>query len=407
MVNLVNNTNYKNFIFFLICFFPVACIIGNAFVNLNVALLVAFGLPIVLVFKKKLLRSKIFYSISLFFFCLLISAYYSEYRSFSLLFYLKYLRFLIFFFIISIFFSVFKREYFDYFIKLIFIVLLFSIFDQFIQLIFGQDLFGNIYGNNNRYSGLFGNELIMGSYVSKFFFLIIPFIYEFFKKSKFYFLQFLIIPIFLFSILISGDRMPFIHFLVGLSIYYSYLLLKKKRLLEILICLGLILFSFTFNSRIVDRYGSIFHDQHGIGKLQILDSHWGAHYVTAWDIFKNNKIFGSGIKTFRLECSKDIYSKIDVQKINIRCSTHPHNIVFELLSDTGLIGLLSFGILCFLIIKNIIFEYKNIGLIIAFFIVIWPLGTSGSLFSSWNGSVVWFVLSLIYSQILKDEDTWN
>jgi O-antigen ligase len=247
----------------------------------------------------------------------------------------------------------------------------------------------------------------MGSYVSKFFFLIIPFIYEFFKKSKFYFLQFLIIPIFLFSILISGDRMPFIHFLVGLSIYYSYLLLKKKRLLEILICLGLILFSFTFNSRIVDRYGSIFHDQHGIGKLQILDSHWGAHYVTAWDIFKNNKIFGSGIKTFRLECSKDIYSKIDVQKINIRCSTHPHNIVFELLSDTGLIGLLSFGILCFLIIKNIIFEYKNIGLIIAFFIVIWPLGTSGSLFSSWNGSVVWFVLSLIYSQILKDEDTWN
>ena len=104
MINLVNNTKYKNFIFFLICFFPVASIIGNAFVNLNIALLVAFGLPIILVFKKKILKSKIFYSISIFFCCLLISAYYSEYRSFSLLFFLKYLRFLIFFLIVYIFF---------------------------------------------------------------------------------------------------------------------------------------------------------------------------------------------------------------------------------------------------------------------------------------------------------------
>ena len=31
-----------------------------------------------------------------------------------------------------------------------------------------------------------------------------------------------------------------------------------------------------------------------------LDSHYGAHYLTAYEIFKDNISFGSGPKTFRI-----------------------------------------------------------------------------------------------------------
>ena len=46
--------------------------------------------------------------------------------------------------------------------------------------------------------------------------------------------------------------------------------------------------------------------------------------------------FGSGFKSFRYECRKI------KKKENISCPSHPHNMYIEFISDTGLIGLLTF-----------------------------------------------------------------
>ena len=69
---------------------------------------------------------------------------------------------------------------------------------------------------------------------------------------------------------------------------------------------------------------------------------WGAHFLTAIEIFKDNKFSGSGLKTFRIVCGKDKYSKIDSKNKDYRCSTHPHNIYLELLAETGIIIFLIF-----------------------------------------------------------------
>ena len=56
---------------------------------------------------------------------------------------------------------------------------------------------------------------------------------------------------------------------------------------------------------------------------------YGAHYFTAIKIFKNYPLLGSGIRTFRIECFKEIYDDKSLAFNAQRCSTHPHQIYFS------------------------------------------------------------------------------
>jgi len=66
----------------------------------------------------------------------------------------------------------------------------------------------------------------------------------------------------------------------------------------------------------------------------VTKSNYGSHYKVAYEVYKNNKITGVGLKNYRIEVMKDKYSKDS--------SIHPHQVHFEILSETGLIGYISF-----------------------------------------------------------------
>ena len=113
------------------------------------------------------------------------------------------------------------------------------------------------------------------------------------------------------------------------------------------------------------------------------------------EIYKDNIIFGSGIKTFRLECSKEEYSKIKSAKSDIRCSTHPHNIYFEIISETGSLGVLFFLLLFIFFIKDTkLFSRENLTknpeIPVLIFIYFWPIQSTGSFFFN----LEWFFLSI-------------
>ena len=75
--------------------------------------------------------------------------------------------------------------------------------------------------------------------------------------------------------------------------------------------------------------------------------------ITSLRIFDDNKIFGSGPRSYRNECNK--------YKINrFSCDRHPHNYYIQLLSETGLIGV-SFLILIYIFIikKLYLFYFQN------------------------------------------------
>ena len=90
------------------------------------------------------------------------------------------------------------------------------------------------------------------------------------------------------------------------------------------------------NSRMKQIYQPIM--EFGILKY-IKTSHYGVHYDTAIKIYNDNKYFGIGLKQFRNESGKEIY---DSNENNIykrdNWATHPHQIHFEMLSETGLFG---------------------------------------------------------------------
>ena len=129
-----------------------------------------------------------------------------------------------------------------------------------------------------------------------------------------------------------------------------------------------------------------------------------SHFITAYKIFNENKIFGVGNKMFRVLCSKEEY------KINeFSCSTHPHNYYLQILSENGIIGFLIISILFTICIYNLIkkfyFRYfcklKKINdpciiILIGLFINLWPIVPTGNIFNNWLSILIYFPLGFYY-----------
>ena len=144
-------------------------------------------------------------------------------------------------------------------------------------------------------------------------------------------------------------------------------------------------------------------------KYNFIDSHYGAHYITALEIFKDNKVLGSGPKTFRIVCADNKYSKLKSFNIINRCSTHPHNFYMQILSETGIVGL-SIFIISFLVF--IIFTIKKIDLsnplhnctFITLILFLWPLQSTGSIFNNWYGLYLFYYMSILFILIFSKKD---
>ena len=66
-------------------------------------------------------------------------------------------------------------------------------------------------------------------------------------------------------------------------------------------------------------------------------------FSSATQIWQKNKYFGVGLKNFRYVCDEKKFDKFTQKKF--LCSTHPHNLYLEILSETGLIDLYFFLVL--------------------------------------------------------------
>ena len=117
-------------------------------------------------------------------------------------------------------------------------------------------------------------------------------------------------------------------------------------------------------------------------------------------------VIGKGLKSIRSNCRK-----VDLSTERKVCLNHPHNFHLEILHDTGLIGYLFISLF---VIFTFITSLKNfhnkekyvekgifILILLNFFLEIWPLKSSGSLLSSWTGSVVWLMVALTSYNLKK------
>ena len=386
-------------IVFLIYFSIISTLIGVFFLNLTLVLFSFFFSIFFIKNRKKIEINFNFKVIYILIFFLVLNILSSEYPLYSTKSALNLIKNIIFLIGCYVIFKI-DNKIFERFVKLVFFIFLFTSFDTILQYLTGKDIFGYSESllHHNRLSGPFDDELIVGSYLSKLMFISILFFLINFKKKS-YDLIFLMFGILVVFITKERSASLMVIFTSFVYIFFRIENLKYKFFVSFLALFFISVLVFTVPDTL-KRYKFLYNSE-----KNILNTQWGAHFLTSYEIFKKKPFFGSGIRTFRYECSKDYLKNINSESVEMRCSTHPHNFYFEILAETGGLGLTLFLVFLFKVLKKIIdsskreFSNKNLFISVSlFFIFFWPIKTTGSIFSSWNSFFYILALIIIFYQ---------
>ena len=417
---LVIKNHFKSFSIIekIACAFPLFAILGAAFVNLFYILIILTSLLHYRNSKAEFKCNKYFIVYFIFpYIIILLSYLFSDYKNFSNL-----LRSLLSFkfFILPFIFLFFVKN--KFFFRVLgfnsFIILVFLGCDIIFQFFLGHDFFGIKSTIENRYSGFLAEEFVAGSFTS--FFCIYFFLY--FNLDKFilkkYIFIFLISTFFLYVIIITGERLAFLRFfflLVIIYIFYPKNIKTKIIFLAAFIIIIANIFIFNKSSKIrvyeflffMGLNNKIIEYNPSYAKLannnKLSNSPWISHWKTSYLIFKDHKITGVGLKNFREACKEEKYQSYNILSDNYAssCTTHPHNLYLEIASELGLIGLIYFFYILIIffqnlkndLLKNFKKKENSVLFSLIFFFLSIPFLPSGSIFSSYSGGILFFMIS--------------
>ena len=320
-----------------------------------------------------------------------------------------FLRLILLFVAINYFFYISRSNIKIFYIWIIIFILF--IIDVYVERFLGSNVLGwgaeeinNIKQPNGlRVVSFFKDEPIAGAYLNSFILLISGYLLSIFKNNKKLYLPlFIFLCVFLFSIILTGERSNSIRVIFSIILFLSILDLLKLRV-KIIIFLLLIgsIFIIVLNSDYLKNryYGQLYKEAFVKKDSKFFEENtYIKLYKSGFNVFKNYPILGVGNKNYRVEtCSKQslIY--------DYYCTTHPHQIYFEFLSEHGLVGtaiLLSiFFILIFKNLKIMILSqnYIQLGSFLYLLSVFIPLIPSGSFFTDFNITLFFINFSLMYA----------
>ena len=401
-----NKTIADKFILFLFLFFPIFLISGNLLTNVSIILI---GLIYFLTnFNIYFFKNNTFIILILFFLSLIINLFFSQDIELSYQRVLKF--FFIIFFILSFKYLIDLNKSYDKIIfKTWFFIILIFVLDLLIEFYLGKNLIGMKSYMPGRLAGFFGDELVAGYFYLGFVFFAFSYLYK-----KFYSKKLVILGLYFFIIFISliiGERSNLIKLSLGVSIFIFIILelnLFKKFILLFLISLISIIFITSNNDYKVRYYEQVkvIFQPDGLNNY-LKSSEYGAHFNTAYKMFEQNKFFGVGIKNFRVETFKERYRSDEYIYSKTSVKTHPHQIHFELLAETGIFG---YGVFLIFIFYSLFISIKNylkfrnlyqLGAILFILMSLIPYLPSGSFFSSFNSSIFWLNYAVMMGYINK------
>ena len=394
--------NLNKFLAFLVTIFPISLISGPLIPEI-ILIIVSVSINFQIIKKKEFYfyNSKFVYYFLFFWLYLIINSLFADDKIWSLktsLFYFRY-----FIFSIAIVYLISNK-----YIKLnsvlisLSLTFIFLIFDLYIQYITGQNLFGQV-AIDNRFSGIFGDELVLGSYLIKFSPLMIALVLVKNNLFKKVIILSTINPIIILSIILTGERtasiIAFIFVLVS-----SFLIIDKIKyrifyfISAVLIVSSVFHFNSNLKSRFVDdtlnymidskykKYMNIENISGGSEKIYIFSKIHHGHYTSAFKLFLEKPLLGHGVNSFRNHCSKFNH--------DFKCSTHPHNTMLQILSEIGLIGFLFyFFMMIYLIITTLKVNSKTIKILsLGIVNYLFPFSPAGNFFNNWINMILYFLI---------------
>ena len=406
--------------FFLVSFIPLAMLFGPAISLINTIII---GITLLIFsFSKKIFYFKKIEIILLLilYFYLIFNSLISIDKSIGINRNLGFVRFILFFIAINYLFYLTNnhKKIFNFWL----IILSIFLFDIYFERFYGSNILGfgkiEIDGvlqpNGDRVVSFFKDEPIAGSFLSGYMFILLGFIFSKLDKNNFSkFLSFLILTIFLVGVLITGERSNTIKVFVGCLIFLfiiDYIKLRTKFLIVFLL-IGLFSIIVSYSDYIKMRYAGQIYNQlvDKEARSKFSNNLYIQLYKSGYAVFKNNPLLGVGNKNYRVEtCDK---KKKDINQ-EYYCTTHPHQLYFELLSEHGIFGfLIILSIIFFLIFRliRIILLSKNyiqVGAFIYLIINFIPILPSGAFFSDFNLTLFMLNFSIMYA-INKDTNIFS
>ncbi|WP_440910876.1 O-antigen ligase family protein [Candidatus Pelagibacter sp.] len=403
------NHNEKRFAFILFSILPIAIIAGSAILNLIISFIDLYFLFIIIKKKNtKILLDKILILFLFLWILLILNSILIANTPDSIIRTSGFIRFILLIFAFKFFYGEDPIYFKKFVLGFWFIIFLIVTVDIFFEFFMGFNLLGFESDYNGRIASFTGNELKIGNYYFGFILFSLSYVYISLNKySKSYFYLFALI--FLITSFIIGERSNFLKVLIILTTFIFLINNKNyfKKILTIFIFLiisSIIIFSNNFfKSRFIVEILDPIREK-GINKF-VKETKHGQHFEIAKNIYEKNKIFGVGIKNFRNESKKIEYHSDRTLEQGV--TSHPHQIHYEFLSETGLAGYLIFilffvvsiyiGLKKFLKNKTNIFALSSSLFLMATFLPILP---SGSFFTSYSASIFW----INYMFLLKRED---
>ncbi|MDB2353667.1 O-antigen ligase family protein [Candidatus Pelagibacter bacterium] len=426
-----------NYLSVLVALFPVSFIIGNMAININIILLI---ISCFFFYKYQTFKLNYFFIdkiVLIFFLFIVVTGIYNDFKLYinhnefytyrgsplttikSVLF-LKYL----FFYIVLRFLIEKKDLNINLFLITCMASTLFVCFDIILQYFYGKDLFGfepQEFGR--RFSGPFGNELIAGGYIQRFsilsFFAIILIGAKNSNKLIKYLLPIFFL-IFSFAIILSGNRMPMLIFLM--TIVLLFIFTKKIRIYFIpsIVLFSLIFFTLFKSNDQIKTHFLDFEDK--ISKIVVAiinkdfenkDSsqyQYLEEFLTFYDTWLMNKYMGGGIKNFRFYCHERPNIDLDNEFV---CNMHPHNYYLEIMTETGLVGLaITTTLFLVIIYATLIRKYflnSNLNnnflitpFIFLFIAEIFPIKSTGSFYTTGNTTYLFLIIGIMVGLLKKN-----
>ena len=411
-----------NYFFILFSIIPISIIIGSS-VSLGNILLIDLSFIILLIYKKDFffLKNKTVKFILLLYLYLIFNSIISLDFSFGAARNFGFIRWIIFFVALNYFFynKVFMNKVLTVWTVSIAMVLL----DTYYEIYFGKNILG--FGGQEfgqRIVSFFKDEPIVGGYINAFYLLIIGYLFFKFKDQiKKYQVMILIFSfIFIIAILLTGERSNTLKAIISMIIFYSLFgnFSIRQKIFYFLTALILLMITILSSDYLKIRYGhQIFNhtvyidgvkdEKKNILTQNILVQHQKNIYFKIYhsgiNVFKDNPIFGVGNKNYRISACK-IYNKKDKNySKEFVCTTHPHQMYIEFLSEHGLVG----TIVLILILYKLIFmkfkiisksnNYIQLGCVAYLITIFVPFLPSGAFFGDFNSTLFWVNLSVMYA----------
>lgn len=393
----------------LIALIPFSLLIGTAISeSLILMLVIMFLTKIITTRNTKIFKNLIFFLLIIIWITLLLNSFFALDLG---VYTLRNITFFKYILVTAAFFLFFQlRKNIIYYAWLLTLIIV--IIDIYFEFFIGHNLIGMKAHDPNRIASFLGKELKIAHFVTGFGFLCLSFFIELKKNNsnKYQFIYSLILLIIITSIFITGERANFIKGLIMTIILVNFIIknyaMKVITTFSIIFLISISIISFEkIENRFSGQVTKIIYEKGFIKYFK--ESQHGAHFDVAIQILKKYPIFGIGNKNFRIECQKEEYYNPSYKLSSLRCSTHPHQVYYELLSEHGIFGtLVIISVFFYIIFKNfIIYNMKknliHLSSILFIAVTFLPIIPSGSFFASFGATIFWINFSIMCYYYIK------